>query len=91
VSQQSLDVLVVGDILSDTFIKLLDDKAWTSESENGLNLTMPFGLKVPFDHSEVIYGVGNAANAAVSLTKLGHSAGLISNAGGKFRRKKGCR
>lgn len=80
-SQQSLDVLVVGDILSDTFIKLLDDKAWTSESDNGLNLTMPFGLKVPFDHADFIPAVGNAANAAVSLTLLGHSAGLISNAG----------
>lgn len=80
-SQQELDVLVVGDILSDTFIKLLDDKAWTSEGENGPNITMPFGMKVPFEHADVIYGVGNAANAAVSLTRLGHSAGLISNAG----------
>lgn len=80
-SQQELDVLVVGDILSDTFIKLFDDKAWTSESENGLNLTMPFGMKVPFDHADFIPAVGNAANAAVSLTRLGHSAGLISNAG----------
>jgi sugar/nucleoside kinase (ribokinase family) len=71
----------VGDVLSDTFIKLLDDKAWTSESDNGLNLTMPFGMKVPFDHADYIPAVGNAANAAVSLTRLGHSAGLISNVG----------
>ncbi len=80
-SHQDLDVLVVGDILSDTFIKLLDDNAWTSESDNGLNLTMPFGMKVPFDHADFIPAVGNAANAAVSLTRLGHSAGLVSNAG----------
>jgi ribokinase len=77
----ALDVLVVGDILSDTFIKLMDDKAWTSESDNGLNLSMPFGMKVPFDHADVIYGVGNAANAAVSLTRLGHTSGLVTNAG----------
>lgn len=80
-AHSEIDVLVVGDILSDTFIKLLDDKAWTSDSDNGLNLTMPFGMKVPFDHADVIYGVGNAANAAVSLTKLGHSSGLVTNAG----------
>ncbi len=80
-SQQDLDVLVVGDILSDTFIKLLDDNAWTSESDNGLNLTMPFGMKVPFDHADFIPAVGNASNAAVSLTRLGHTAGLISNTG----------
>jgi ribokinase len=81
VRHDELDVLVVGDILNDTFIKLFDDKASTSESENGLNLTMPFGMKVPFEHAEVVYGVGNAANAAVALSKLGHKAGLISNAG----------
>lgn len=80
-STKHLDVLVVGDVLTDAFIKLLDDQAWTSEGENGLVLSMPFGMKVPFDHAEVINGVGNSSNAAVGLTKLGHSAGLVANIG----------
>lgn len=78
---QQLDVLVVGDVLSDAFIKLLDDQAWTSEGDNGKILSMPFGMKVPFDHAEVVYGVGNSSNAAVSLTKLGHKTGLVANIG----------
>jgi sugar/nucleoside kinase (ribokinase family) len=80
-SSKQLDVLVVGDVLTDAFIKLLDDQAWTSHGDNGPILSMPFGMKVPFDHAEVIYGVGNSSNAAVSLTKLGHSAGLVANIG----------
>ncbi len=81
VSQKQLDVLVVGDVLTDTFIKLLDDQAWTNQGDNGLILSMPFGLKVPFDHAETIYGVGNSSNAAVSLTRLGFHAGLVANIG----------
>lgn len=80
-SQTQLDVLVVGDVLTDAFIKLFDDQAWTTESENGKILSMPFGMKVPFDHAEVVYGVGNSSNAAVSLTRLGISAGLVANIG----------
>jgi sugar/nucleoside kinase (ribokinase family) len=79
--KKQLDVLVVGDVLSDAFIKLFDDQAWTSEGENSPVLSMPFGMKVPFDHAEVIYGVGNSSNAAVSLTRLGFHAGLVANIG----------
>jgi sugar/nucleoside kinase (ribokinase family) len=80
-SSKHLDVLVVGDVLSDAFIKLKDDQAWTSDGENGQILSMPFGMKVPFDHAEVVYGVGNSSNAAVALTRLGHSSGLVANIG----------
>lgn len=80
-SQKQLDVLVVGDVLSDAFIKLLDDQAWTSKADNGMVLSMPYGMKVPFDHAEVVYGVGNSSNAAVALTKLGFATGLVANIG----------
>jgi sugar/nucleoside kinase (ribokinase family) len=69
-------------VVTDAFIKLLDDRASTFENEHGKFLAMPFGMKVPFDHAEVIEAVGNAANAAVSLAKLGIKSGLISNVGG---------
>ena len=80
-SVKQLDVLVVGDVLSDAFIKLKDDQAWTSDGDNGKILSMPFGMKVPFDHAEVVYGVGNSSNAAVALSKLGFGAGLVANIG----------
>ena len=78
---QKLDVLSIGDLVTDAFIKLLDDRATTYENEKGKWLAMPFGTKIPFDHAEVIEGVGNAANAAVSFEKLGLESGLVSNVG----------
>ncbi len=76
-----MQVFCIGDVVTDAFIKLLDDRAHTYENEDGKWLAMPFGSKVPFDNAEVIEGVGNAANAAVSFEKLGIESGLISNVG----------
>jgi ribokinase len=77
-----IDVLSVGDMVTDAFIKLLDDKAVSYENKEGKWLAVPFGLKVPFDHVEILEAVGNAANASVSFARLGISSGLVSNVGG---------
>ena len=76
------DILAVGDMVTDAFIKLLDDQAATYENEHGKWLAMPFGSKLPFDHAEVVEAVGNSPNAAVSFAKLGLKSGLVSNVGG---------
>lgn len=76
-----IDVLSIGDVVTDAFIKLFDDRASTFRNEQGLWLAMPFATKIPFEHAELVEGVGNAANAAVSFAKLGLSSGLISNVG----------
>ncbi len=78
---QHLDVLSIGDVVTDAFIKLLDDRAVVYENEQGKWLAMPYGTKIPFDHAEVIAGVGNASNAAVSLARLGLHSGLVANVG----------
>lgn len=78
----ALQVLAIGDVVTDAFIKLFDDRAMSYENEQGKWLAMPYGSKVPFDHAQVIEGVGNAANAAVSFARLGVHAGLVSNVGG---------
>jgi hypothetical protein len=67
-TEHKVDVLAIGDVVTDAFIKLLDDQATTYKDEHGNKiLAMPYGMKVPFDHAEVIEAVGNAANAAVSF------------------------
>lgn len=76
-----LDVLSIGDVVTDAFIKLFDDRAVSYQNEQGKWLAVPFATKVPFDHAEVIEGVGNAANAAVSFARLGLKSGLVSNVG----------
>lgn len=77
-----IDVLAVGDIVTDAFIRLLDDQAVTYDNEQGKWIAMPFGMKIPFDHVEILEAVGNAANAAVSFSRLGLNSGLVANVGG---------
>ncbi len=76
-----MDVISIGDIVTDAFIRLIDDEAHTYSNEDGQWLAMPFATKVPFDHSEIVEGVGNAANAAVSFARLGLSSAFITNVG----------
>jgi ribokinase len=76
-----IDVLSVGDIVTDAFIKLFDDKAVAFENDKGKWLAVPFGSKVPFDHAEIIEGVGNAANASVCFSRLGLKSALYANVG----------
>lgn len=80
--QEKFDVISVGDIVTDAFIKLLDDQAHVSKNADGKWLSMPFGQKIPFDHAVIIEAVGNAPNAAVSFARLGLNSGLIANVGG---------
>jgi sugar/nucleoside kinase (ribokinase family) len=77
-----IDILSVGDVVTDAFIKLLDDQAEVVE-ENGVKwLAMPFATKLPFDHVEIAQAVGNAANAAAAFARLGLKAGFMTNVGG---------
>ncbi|HSX05567.1 MAG TPA: carbohydrate kinase family protein [Candidatus Saccharimonadales bacterium] len=78
-----IDMLSVGDVVTDVFIKLLDDEAYTYTDEHGTKtLAMKFGTKLPFDHVETLNAVGNAANAAVSFSRLGLSTAFETNVGG---------
>ncbi len=77
-----LDIISVGDIVTDAFIKLFDNQAHAYSNEHGHWLAMQFGTKLPFDHVEVVQGVGNASNAAVAFARLGFNAGFVTNVGG---------
>ena len=80
---QQFDIISVGDVVTDDFIKLFDDQAWTYTDEHGKKvLAMEFGTKLPFDHREVVEGVGNAANGAVGAARLGLKTGFVTNVGG---------
>jgi ribokinase len=79
---KKFDVISLGDVVTDAFIKLFDDYEHTYKNEHGKWLAMPFGTKVPFEMAEIVEGVGNAANAAVSFARLGLSSSFITNVGG---------
>src|SRR5580692_6087779 len=76
------DIISIGDIVTDDFIKLLDkEEKVEHEKDGGTWLAIPFGTKIPFDHREVIEAVGNASNAAVAFARLGLNSGFVTNVG----------
>jgi len=78
----AVKILSVGDIVTDAFIKLFDDKAHLYHNEQGAWLGVPYATKVPFDHVEIVEAVGNASNAAISFARLGLKSSLVTNVGG---------
>jgi sugar/nucleoside kinase (ribokinase family) len=81
-AQKQLDMLAVGDVVTDAFVRLLEEQARIDKDESGPRLSMAYATKVPFDHAEIVPAVGNAANAAVAFAKLGLRSGLVANVGG---------
>lgn len=79
---QQVDVMSVGDIVTDAFIRLIDDQAHVYENEHGKWIAMQFGTKLPYDHVDEVPAVGNASNAAVAFARLGLKSGFVTNVGG---------
>ncbi len=80
--ENELDVISIGDVATDAFIKLFDDQAVTYANDQGQWLAMLFATKIPFDKNVVVEGVGNASNAAVSFARLGLKCSIVTNVGG---------
>jgi ribokinase len=76
-----IDVISIGDVVTDVFIKMLDSYEHTYSNEHGKWLAVPFGTKIPFDSAETIKAVGNAANAAVAFARLGLNSSFVTNVG----------
>ncbi len=76
-----IDILAIGDIATDAFIKLHEAKVHCRIDHTECEITMPFGDKIPFEFAKVVKGVGNAANAAVSGARLGLRTALVANIG----------
>jgi ribokinase len=70
------DILALGDTAVDAFIRLKDARVTCDIDDVNCMLCMRFGDKVPFEFAEVVYGVGNSANAAVASARLGLKSAL---------------
>lgn len=72
-------VLAVGDIVTDAFIKLSEDYAQAYTDDKGYKrLSFELGAKLPYDSVEIIQAVECSPNAAVSMSRLGLDASLMS-------------
>ena len=81
--EHKIDVLSVGDVVTDAFIRLLPHEAevTTNPKNHHPLLCMTFGTKVPFEKATIIKGVGNSPNAAVCFSRLGLNSSLYANVG----------
>lgn len=75
------DVLAIGDISVDNFIKVNDAKLECDPDHDHCELCLRYGGKIPYDQSEVCYATGNSSNVAIALRRLGLKTILMSNVG----------
>ncbi len=70
------DFVSFGDITIDAFIKLKDAQIHCKINNEDCELCVRFGDKVPYESVEIVPAVGNSANAAVSVSRLGLTSAL---------------
>lgn len=72
-------ILSIGDIFTDAFIKLREDKARIDiEPDGSKRLSMEFGSKPPYERVDIVQGVGPSPNAAVAFSRLGLNSSLMA-------------
>ncbi len=79
--EKNIDVLCIGDIVTDAFIRLKEATVNCEIDHTNCKLCVPFGEKIPYESVDVIKAVGNSANAAVSAARLGLNSALLSYVG----------
>lgn len=79
--EQQLDFVAIGDTVVDAFIRLKEAHTKCNSDTGEGELHMAFGAKIPYEFVNVIYAVGNSANASVSASRLGLKSALITNLG----------
>ena len=75
------EVISIGDITSDSFIRIKDASVHCALDRERCQICMSFGEKVPFESADTIPAVGNAPNAAVSASRIGLSSAVVTNMG----------
>ncbi|MDP2650365.1 MAG: carbohydrate kinase family protein [bacterium] len=76
------DFVSVGDVTTDAFIKLKEGVHTEPADEGpGTELCFRFGDKLEYEQVDIIHGVGNAGNAAVSAARLGATTALVTDIG----------
>lgn len=79
---KQVDMLAIGDIVIDAFIRLKDAETHCKLNHENCELCVRYGDKVPYESVEICNAVGNSANAAVAGARLGLSSALYAYVGG---------
>ena len=79
--KEQLDILAVGDIAVDVFIKIKEAETKCDPAEDHCELCLRYGGKIPYESINTCYAAGNSSNVSICTSKLGFKTGLISNLG----------
>lgn len=79
---EPFDFIAIGDITTDEFIRLREDRAVVNRDLSGRQvLSMYFGDKLEFLDAVNVPAVGNSPNAAVAAHRLGLRSALVTDIG----------
>ncbi len=79
---KQLDILTIGDIATDIFIKIKEAEEVCDSDGGDCKLCLDFGAKIPYESVDTCHAVGNSPNVAISISRLGLKSGLMANIGG---------
>lgn len=80
-SRKDFDLVSIGDIVTDAFIRLKDARVSNGSDGRKSELILRFGDKVPYEFMEEVKAVGNSANAAVCAARLGLKSAFVTDLG----------
>jgi hypothetical protein len=75
---QNFDVVSLGDVVTDEFIRLPEGAVHVRVDDDGRWLEIPLGTKLVIEDDSLPATGGSAANAAVAMARLGLRVGLAS-------------
>lgn len=79
----NIDILAIGDIATEPFIKIKESEAETKCDTDGSHckVCLIYGGKVPYESAEVCNAVGNSSNVSIGASRLGLNSYLMSYVG----------
>lgn len=80
-----MDVLAIGDTTEDIFLGMHAASVQCNLDGKSCMLCLDYGEKIPVDTKIIVSGVGNAANHAVGIARLGLSSALYTIVGDDFQ------
>jgi ribokinase len=78
---KQIDILAIGDIASDVYIKIIEAEAKCDIDGEHCKLCLNYGGKIPYESAEVCNAVGDSPNVAVCTSRLGLNTALMTNMG----------
>lgn len=78
---KQIEILTIGDITTDAFIKLKQAHVVDDINHENREICLSFGDKIPYESVTIVRAVGNSANVAVAASRLGLPAALMADLG----------